>query len=123
MIQILTVKNPLERTKLCQKAGLTDKEEYRIIAIHNDAGIISEGAIFKYRNELGEILWIDMGEDMDLADGLARAVLNIMEIRSVKKVTLPLNYQVLAQKLRFHLVEDHFEVNLEGYFCCSCQHK
>lgn len=123
MIQILTVKNPLERTKICQKAGLRDKEEYRIIAIHDDAGIISEGAIFKYQNEHGEILWIDMGKDLDLADGLARSILNIMEIRGVKKVTLPLNYELLAQKLRFHKINDHFEVNLEGYFCCSCQHK
>ena len=123
MIQILTVKNPFDRAKICKKAGITDKPENKVIAIHNDDGVISEGAIFRYENEFGEILWLDMGNDIELADGLARAVLNIMEIRGVKIVTLPLSYEFLAKKLRFHLVDDHFEVNLDGYFYCSCQHK
>ncbi len=123
MIQILTVKSPLERAKLCQKAGLTCSEDHHIIAIHDDADVIGMGAIFKYQNDFGEILWLDMGEDVDLADGLARSILSIMEIRGVKKVTLPLNYETLARKLKFQLADDHYEVNLEGYFCCSCQHK
>ena len=116
MIQILTVKDPLEQRKLCQKAGLIFSEDHHIIAIHNETGVIEMGAIFKYQNDFGEILWLDMGEDVDLADGLARSILSIMEIRGVKKVTLPLKYETLARKLNFQLVDDYYEVNLEGYF-------
>ena len=122
MIQILSVKDEQRRSVMCKKAGIDDHNDLHIIAIHNSDGIICQGAIFKYREEIGEILWLDMGDDIDLSDGLARAVLNIMDIRGVKTVTLPFGYDALAKKLRFKMTGDHFEVSLEGYFCCGCKH-
>ena len=123
MIQILSVSDIKQREKLCQKAGLEDNNELRIIAIHDENGMVCEGAIFKYQGENGEILWLDMGSDIELADGLGRAILSIMDIRGVKKVMLPLEYEMLAHKMRFNRMDDHFELSLEGFFCCSCQHK
>ena len=123
MIQILSVSDEHQRKTICHKAGIEDSKDLHIIAIHNQEGIACEGAIFKYNCTQGEILWLDMGEDIDLADGLGRAILSIMEIRGIQVVTLPAEHEVLAKKLRFKKIEDHFEVQLDGYFCCSCQHK
>ncbi len=123
MIQILTVRDPNQRELFCQKAELIDNDNLHIIAIHDERGMVCEGAIFKYQGESGEILWLDMGSDIELADGLGRAILSIMEIRGVKRVTMPSEYELLAEKMRFKRIEDHYEVTLEGYFCCGCQHK
>lgn len=123
MIQILSVSDIKQREMLCQKAGLEDNDDLRVIAIHDEKGMVCEGAIFKYQGENGTILWLDMGSDIELADGLGRAILSIMDIRGVKKVRLPLEYETLAHKMRFKRMDDHFELSLEGFFCCGCQHK
>lgn len=123
MIQILTVKNPEDRAMLCQKAGLIDKEEYHIIAVHEGDGVLGQGAIFRYQDDPGEILWLDMGNDIELADGLSRAILSILEIRGIKKVTLPLEYEQLAEKLKLKRGTDCFVANLDRFFCRGCQHK
>ena len=122
MVQILAVRDLNQRLKVLCKAGLEDSADLHVIAVHNTEGVMNEGAVFRYSGEIGEILWLDMGEDMDLAEGLAKAILNIMEIRGVKIVTLPLTYVKLAQKLRFTRQNNCFEVSLEGYFCCACNH-
>jgi len=123
VIQILTVRDEKQRMALCQKAKIPYTSDLHIIANHNEQGEVREGAIFKYEGDYGEILWLDMGDDIDLADGLGKSILSIMELRGVKKVIMPGSYDVLAQKLRFQAEEDHFAVYLEGYFCCGCQHK
>ena len=123
MIQILTVTDITQKQGICAKAAIPLSDDLHIIAVFEDDGIVSQGAIFRYLGTEGEILWLDMGDDFDLTEGLARSVLSIMEIRGVKKVSLPLTYETLAQKLNFSKCEDKFEVSLEGFFCCNCQHK
>ena len=123
MIQILSVQDERQRNAICKKAGIQDNDDLHIIAIHDDNDIVLEGAVFRFDSANGEILWLDMGDDIELADGLARAVFNIMEIRGVKTVSLPAEYNALAQKLSFKALDSHFEVSLDGYFCCGCQHK
>ena len=123
MIQILTVRDKEQQQQLCQKAGITYTNDLHIIAVFEEDDRLQQGAIFRYHGTDGEIMWLDMGDDLDLTDGLARSVLSIMEMRGVEMVTLPLVYKSLAEKLRFSLQNDHYEVSLKGFFCCSCQHK
>lgn len=123
MIQILTVTDITQKEFLCAKAAIPQADDLHIIAVFEEEGIVSQGAIFRYSEKDGEILWLDMGEDLDLAEGLARSVLSIMEIRGVKKVSLPLTYETLAKRLNFKKGDDKFQVSLEGFFCCNCQHK
>lgn len=123
MIQILTVTDIAQKQSICAKAAIPLSDDLHIIAVFENNDIVSQGAVFRYEATEGEILWLDMGEEFDLTEGLARSVLSIMEIRGVKKVSLPLTYETLAQKLNFFKCEDKFEVSLEGFFCCNCQHK
>lgn len=123
MIQILTVKDIQKKKDLCQKAQIAYSDDLYIIAVFDNNETILEGAIFRYDGTLGEILWLDMGDDIDLSDGLARSVLNIMEIRGVETVTLPLSFKVLAQKLGCKQTTENYLIDLKGFFCCNCQHK
>ncbi len=123
MIQILSVKDENQRIQLCNQAGIIYDKKLHIIAIFEQDDVLQQGAIFTYEGKKGKILWLDMGEEMDLAEGLGKAVLSIMEYRGVESVTLPLEYTELAKILRFKKREDVFEVSLKGYFCCNCQHK
>lgn len=123
MIQILTVKDVDQRYKLCKKANLEYTPDLHIIAVFTDDNVIQEGAIFRYNDTRGEILWIDMGDDQELSIGLGKSVISIMELRSVEYAVMPLSMQSLALSLGFSRKEDCFEVCLKGYFCCSCQHK
>ena len=123
MIQILTVKDEKDRKDLCQKAGIEYSFDLSVIASHNEDGQIDQGAIFRYNNTVGEIFWIEMGNDFDLAIGLGKSILSIMELRGVQTVSLPLSYEKLGKALRFQKSDDHYLLNLDGYFNCCCQHK
>ncbi|MBQ6947149.1 MAG: hypothetical protein IJN42_03790 [Clostridia bacterium] len=123
MIQILTVKDEKQRKSLCEKAGIEYDLSLSIIATFDEKDQPEYGAIFRYIGEIGEILWIEMNDDFDLTLGLGKSILSIMELRGVKTVTMPLHYERLAKGLRFETKDEHFSVNLEGYFNCCCQHK
>lgn len=124
MIQILSVKDETQKKELCKKAGIAFSDELHINASFTEDGNIEYGAIFRFQGENGEILWMDAeSKDMDLICGIGKAILSIMELRGVKEVTLPLSYAELAKLLHFEKASDVFKVNLEGYFCCGCQHK
>ncbi len=123
MIQILTVKEEEKRQALCAKAGVNNHPDIHIIAVFSEQDEIGQGAIFKYKQSKGEILWIDMGEDKDLMIGLGKSVLSIMELRGVEIVTMPRWMESVALPLGFEQKGDNFELSLKGYFCCGCQHK
>lgn len=123
MIQILTVKDKQQRANFCAKAGVCDSPDLSVIAVFDENEIPENGAVFHYSGEHGEILWLEMNEDLDLSVGLGKSILSIMELRGVKEVSLPLHYEKLAKALRFEKHPDAYRVQLEGYFGCCCQHK
>lgn len=122
MIQILAVKELSDRQKICDKAGIPYDETLHIIASFSESGQVEQAAIFQYEGTNGELLWIDSSEDIDVTDGIAKAILSIMELHNVKRVSMPLKFSDLAKRLKFAKSEKCYTLNLEGYFCCNCQH-
>ena len=123
MIQILSVKDENKKKELCAEAGISYSDALHIIASFDDDGKVGCSAIFRYDGQSGEILWIsDAESDKELLIGLGKAVLNILDLRGVKHVQMPLALESIAIPLRFERGQEHFSLDLEGYFACGCQH-
>ena len=123
MIQVLSVTDENKKIELCAAAGISYSDSLHIIASFDDGGKMGCGAIFRYDGQTGEILWMDDAEkDKELLIGLGKAVLNIMDLRGVKHVLMPLKLESIAVPLRFERKQDRFVLDLEGYFTCGCQH-
>ena len=123
MIAILSVKDPDKKQEICRKAGVPYHEDLHVIASFED-GKMMYGAVFEICREEGTIHWIDAsGDDFSVSEGLGKAVLNIMDLRGVKKAFMPLSMEKLAAPLRFSKKEGRYEVEITGYFSCGCDHK
>ncbi len=123
MIEIKKVEDPALAKRICEENNIVYNPCYRIIATV-EGETIHNSAVFSYENEEGTIHVIDgFGGDLDLLDGLCRAILNIMDINGVKEVYLPSKYEKLAKYVGFSQCEDRYKVQLEGFFCCSCSSK
>ncbi len=121
MIEIKKVTGP----EIVNRIG----KDYQIHIERNDHVIatieqeeILHCAVFSYDNEIGKIKAISGFEgDLDLLDGLCRAILNIMDINGVKQVYLSNKYEKLANFVGFSLDENrNFVLQLEGFFQCGC---
>ena len=121
MIEIKKVTDPNVVDRISAENQITiNAEDYVIATVEN--GNILQCAVFSYTNEEGKIKVISgFDGDMDLLDGLCRAILNIMDINGVKQVYLSKKYSELAKYVGFSKAENQdFILQLEGFFKCCC---
>ena len=123
MIEIRKVEDPALAERVCLENNIPYSASYKVIAtIEGDE--ILQSAVFSYDREEGAIHAISgFRGDMMLLDGLCRAILNIMDIKGVKEVSLPLKFDKLAKYVGFSKEEDCYRLSLEGFFTCSCSSK
>ncbi len=120
MIEIKQVTNQTIAKQICRENGAEWRPEYHVIATIDHENIL-QCAVFSYKGEVGEIHVISgFHGDIDLLDGLCRAILNIMDINGVKEVYLPVKYQKIAQKIGFDLKKNQYHLTLDGFFRCCC---
>lgn len=120
MIEIKKVTDTQLAQKICRDNGIEWKSHYHVIATVENENVL-HCAVFCCDNEIGTILVIDgFNGELDLLDGLCRAILNIMDIKGVKEVYLPLKYQKIADLIGFELKNRQYFLHLEGFFSCGC---
>lgn len=120
MIEIKKVTDSAVAQRICASNGIDWKPEYHVIATIEGEEVL-QSAVFSYRDEIGEIHAIHgFDGDIDLLDGLCRAILNIMDINGVKYVYLSGKYEILARHVGFKLENDRYFLALEGFFQCGC---
>ncbi len=120
MIEIKKVTDTKLAQKICLENGLKWVPEYHVIATL-DRDEVLQCAIFSYKNKTGEIHAISgFDNNIDLLDGLCRAILNIMDINGVKDVYLSPKYIEIAEHIGFELIENQYHLALEGFFQCGC---
>lgn len=122
MIEIRKVENPDIARKICVEAGTPWNEQTKVIANISGSEIL-QFAVFSYDGEMGHILALGGFEGgLTIQDGLCRAILNIMDLNGVKEVSLPIDFQKLAQKLGgFKEKNGEYHLKLAGFFCCNCK--
>lgn len=120
MIEIKKVVDTKLAQKICLENGLKWAPEYHVIATL-DRDEVLQCAVFSYKKETGEIHAISgFDNNIDLLDGLCRAILNIMDINGVKEVYLSTKYTEIAEHIGFELIENQYHLTLEGFFQCGC---
>ena len=123
MIEIKKVTDPLVIEQICREQTIELEPIDHVIATI-EKGEILQCAVFSYDNSEGNIKVISGFEgDLNLLDGLCRAILNIMDINGVKVVYLSGKYPKLAELIGFENGDQGFVLNLEGFFKCCCNHK
>lgn len=123
MIEIRKVEDAILAEKVCQENGIEYNDDYHVIATLEGKNIL-QSAVFSYKNEQGSIHAISGFEgNIDLLDGLCRAILNIMDINGVKVVYLSSKYEKLASHVGFSKKNGQYRIELEGFFKCSCSSK
>ena len=123
MIAIQTVKDTKKILEICKNSGVEWKPTYQVIATIEGEKVL-QYAIFEYNGEEGIIHSIGgFEEDLNMLDGLCRAIMNIMEIRGVKQCSLPKKYSKLASFVGFKEEESLFTVDLTTFFKCCCHKK
>lgn len=120
MIEIKKVTDTKSAQKICLENGLEWSSEYHVIATLDHDEVL-QSAVFSYKKEVGEIHAISgFDNNIDLLDGLCRAILNIMDINNVKDVYLSRKYSKIADHVGFELIENKYHLALEGFFQCGC---
>ena len=122
MIEIKKVTDINHAQAICREYNVVWQPDYHVIATMESDNVL-QCAVFSYAKNRGEILVIaGFNDDINLLDGLCRAILNIMDINCVKEVYLSKKYDELAEKVGFKLQNDSFYLKLEGFFGCGCCH-
>lgn len=120
MIEIKKVVDTKLAQKICLENGLKWEADYHVIATL-DRNEVLQCAVFSYENEIGKIHAISgFDNNIDLLDGLCRAILNIMDINGVKDVYLSNKYVEIAEHIGFKLIENQYHLALERFFQCGC---
>lgn len=120
MIEIRKVTDINIAQKICAQNDLEWSDKYHVIATIEGKNLLNS-AVFSYNGDSGDIHNIyGFDGDLEMLDGLCRAILNIMDINGVKEVYLSKKYNELAQKIGFEDAGDRFYLSLEGFFKCSC---
>ncbi|MBQ6811035.1 MAG: hypothetical protein IJO94_06505 [Firmicutes bacterium] len=121
MIEIKKVTDPLILDRISKDHQIKIECSDHVIATIEREKIL-HCAVFSYEDEIGKIKAISGFEgDMDLLDGLCRAILNIMDINGVKQVYLSNKYAKLAEFVGFSKAEgSNYILQLEGFFQCGC---
>ena len=120
MIEIKKINDEKIAQKICEEQGLSWNPNNHVIATLSGEKWLNS-AVFSYSGEEGIIHSIQ-GFDGDLAmlDGLCRAILNIMDINSVKCVYFTSENEELAKKVGFSEKNGQYYIELEGFFGCGC---
>ncbi len=122
MIEIKRVTDPRMIEQIGCDYQVQIQEKDHVIATI-EAGRVLHCAVFSYDENEGKIKAISgFGDDLDLLDGLCRAILNIMDINGVKVVYLSEKYEKLGRHVGFKPCEKGFVLELEGFFKCGCCH-
>ncbi len=120
MIEIKKVTDPKTLELICKKHSIVLSKEDHVIATI-ERGEVLQCAVFSYEGECGEIKVISgFDGDLNLLDGLCRAILNIMDINGVKEVYFTEDHAELAKKVGFKESDGVFSLRLEGFFKCGC---
>lgn len=120
MIEIKKINEQEIIKRICDRYSLEWKKEYHVIATIEN-GEVLHCAVFEYQNGVGFIHAIaGFDDDIEMLDGLCRAILNIMDINGVELVKMPLKYQKLAEKIGFSIEDDAYSIKLDGFFKCCC---
>ena len=123
MIEIKKVIDLRLAQKICSDCGISWQEDQHVIATL-DRDDVMNYAVFTYDGDVGAIRAIGGFEnDIEMLDGLCRAILNIMDLNGVKYVYLSQKYDRLAKKVGFYEEDGQFVLQLEGFFCCKCHDK
>ena len=123
MIEIKKVTDPKLIERIVGEHGINLEPSDFVIATVEQKKIL-QCAVFSYENDEGKIKAISGFEgDLNLLDGLCRAILNIMDINGVKVVYLSKKHPELAKYVGFKVCEKGFVLDLEGFFKCGCCHK
>lgn len=123
MIEIKKVVDPLRVKQICEANEIEFQENHHVIATIEREEVLNY-AVFTYENEEGTIHAIGgFDGDINMLDGLCRAILNIMELNGVKQVYLPHKYGDLANHIGFKKENSVYVLQLEGFFCCKCSDK
>ncbi|MBQ7935878.1 MAG: hypothetical protein IJ333_05965 [Clostridia bacterium] len=120
MIEIKKVTDSTVAEKICKEHGIQLETNDFVIATVEKENVL-HCAVFSYENDIGRIKAISgFGGDLNLLDGLCRAILNIMDINGVKEVYLPDKYSDLAKYVGFQEDANGYSLKLEGFFKCGC---
>lgn len=120
MIEIRQVRDPFLAKKICEDNGLKYQNDYHVIATIDNEKTVNH-AVYSYAKGEGAILSISgFNDEIDLLEGLCRAVLNIMDLNGVINVFLPDKYRNLAEKIGFSSCENGYSLDLDGFFCSRC---
>lgn len=122
MVEIKKVTDPVLIQQIAEEHCI-ELEPADFVIATVEQGKILQCAVFSYENETGKIKVICGFEgDINLLDGLCRAILNIMDNNGVKVVYLSEKYPELAEFVGFSESKNGFELELEGFFKCGCCH-
>ena len=120
MIEIKKINDDRIAKMVCEEQGLAWSHDIHVIATMNGEKWLNS-AVFSYSGEEGKIQSISgFDGDLDMLDGLCRAILNIMDINNVKHVYFTRNNAKLAQKIGFSMKNGQYYLELEGFFRCGC---
>ena len=99
MIEIKKVTDINHAQAICREYNVVWQPDYHVIATMERDNVL-QCSVFSYAEDRGEILVIaGFNDDINLLDGLCRAILNIMDINGVKEVYLSKKYDKLAEKV------------------------
>ena len=122
MVEIKKVTDPALIRQIAEEHCI-ELEPADFVIATVEQGEILQCAVFSYTDEIGKIKVIcGFDGDINLLDGLCRAILNIMDINGVKVVYLSEKYPKLAKFVGFNTSDHGFELALEGFFKCGCCH-